>query len=134
MKPYPRNQSSVDHSKAIFNYRLSRARRIVENAFGLLTQSFRIFLTPIHLNIGTTEILVTVTCILHNLIIEERLASTKNVSDNPDFDCSSGLPSIVAVDDDSETFTDEAVQIRNTFKDYLNNVGAVSWQNESFRL
>lgn len=134
MKPYPRNQSSLDRSKAIFNYRLSRARRMVENAFGLLTQSFRIFLTPIHLNIETTEILVTVTCILHNLIIEERLASTKNVSDHPEFDCSSDLPSIVADDTDSETFTDEAVQIRNTFKDYFNNVGAVSWQNESFRL
>lgn len=134
MKPYRKNQSSVDRSKAIFNYRLSRARRIVENAFGLLTQSFRIFLTPIHLNIENTEILVTVTCILHNLIIGEKIASTKNVSDLPEFDCSSDLRSIVGGDTDSEIFTDESVQIRNNFKDYFNNVGAVSWQNESFRL
>lgn len=131
MKPYPRNQSSGDRSKAIFNYRLSRARRIVENAFGLLTQSFRIFLTPIHLNIETTEILVTVACILHNLIIEEKLVSTKMVSEH---DCSSDLPSIEANDNDPEIFTDESVQIRNNFREYFNNVGAVAWQNESFRL
>lgn len=55
MKPYPRNQSLIDRSKAIFNYRLSRARRIVENSFGILTNRFRIFSTPIHLNVATVE-------------------------------------------------------------------------------
>ncbi|GFV37723.1 DDE Tnp4 domain-containing protein [Trichonephila clavipes] len=32
MKPYPRQQSLHDASKAIYNYRLSRARRTTENA------------------------------------------------------------------------------------------------------
>lgn len=52
VKPFPRNQPLIDQSKAIFNYRLSRARRTTGNAFGILSNIFRIFFTPIN---ATTE-------------------------------------------------------------------------------
>ena len=44
MKPYPlRNLSSEQH---VFNYRPSRARRVVENVFGIFANRFRVFRSP----------------------------------------------------------------------------------------
>ena len=43
LKPYPGSQSKGDNLKSIFNYMLSRSRRVVENAFGILSQKFRIY-------------------------------------------------------------------------------------------
>ncbi|XP_066259612.1 uncharacterized protein [Euwallacea similis] len=37
MKPYTRSAALIDVNKFIFKYRLSRARRVAENAFALLS-------------------------------------------------------------------------------------------------
>jgi len=64
MKPFSvRNAGS---KQCVFNYRLSRARRIVENAFGILTWCFRIFTRPIELKTTTIDELVYAACSLHN--------------------------------------------------------------------
>ncbi|XP_018332402.1 protein ALP1-like [Agrilus planipennis] len=52
----------------IFNYRLSRARRISENAFGILSASFRIFRKPINLNIENTQAVTTACIYLYNFM------------------------------------------------------------------
>lgn len=41
LKPFPENHLTM--KQKVFNYRLSRARRIVENAFGIMASRFRIF-------------------------------------------------------------------------------------------
>jgi hypothetical protein len=40
IKPFPRRQSINDQSKAVYNYRLSRARRTTKNSFGILCAIF----------------------------------------------------------------------------------------------
>ncbi|XP_066947113.1 uncharacterized protein [Macrobrachium rosenbergii] len=56
MKPYP--QRGLSKEERIYNYRLSRARRTVENAFGILANRFRIFHTAICLKPDHVEALV----------------------------------------------------------------------------
>lgn len=75
MKPFSRPVASADNEKAIFNYRLSRARRVSENAFALLSQVFRIFYTPIAIKPETTDDLIFVACCLHNLLRDAFLES-----------------------------------------------------------
>ena len=68
MKPYPHR--NMDKAKRIFDYRLSRARRVVENAFGILANRFHVFLTTIHLSPEKVKDLIMAACCLHNFMIE----------------------------------------------------------------
>ena len=58
-KPYPRN--ALDDTKRIFNYGISRARRVIENTFGICASRFRLFRRPI---ISTVENVVLATKLL----------------------------------------------------------------------
>ena len=68
MKPY--TFRSLAHEKKIFNYRLSRARRIVENVFGILANRFRVFLSPMLLSPENVEKVSLASCTLHNFLRE----------------------------------------------------------------
>ncbi|VEN49127.1 unnamed protein product [Callosobruchus maculatus] len=67
MKPY-----SGMHEKGTcqrkFNYRLSRARRVVENAFGILSAVFRVLRKPILLEPEKARYIVMTTVCLHNFL------------------------------------------------------------------
>uniref|UniRef100_A0A1X7TWB2 DDE Tnp4 domain-containing protein n=1 Tax=Amphimedon queenslandica TaxID=400682 RepID=A0A1X7TWB2_AMPQE len=73
-KPYA--QIGLTKEKRIFNYCLSRARRIVENAFGILANRFQVFMTPIRLSPDKAETIVLACCSLHNFL---RSSSARHV-------------------------------------------------------
>lgn len=75
MKPYPGNHTTVSQ-KRIFNQRLSSARVVVENVFGILSSKFRIFRKPILLDPNKASV-VTMSCILlHNFLRNSETSCT----------------------------------------------------------
>ncbi len=67
MRPYP--EQNLIHRKRIFNYRFSRARMVVENAFIILASCWRIFHRRINLHPKNVDTLVVAACILHNFLL-----------------------------------------------------------------
>jgi hypothetical protein len=68
MRPFPYRQSRLDPRKKTYNIRLCKARRVVENAFGILVQKLRIFFRPIATKVENTILIVKTACVLHNFL------------------------------------------------------------------
>ena len=68
MRPYPRGGRSLSEAKLMFNYRLSRVQHIIENAFGILAQKFRVFAHRLHLIPDNVDRVVKASCVLHNFL------------------------------------------------------------------
>jgi hypothetical protein len=66
MKPFSARGMSA--SERIFNYRLSRARRVVENAFGILVNRLRILRENMQLQPDCVCEVVLACCALHNFL------------------------------------------------------------------
>eukprot|EP00794_Sanderia_malayensis_P017912 gene17912-biopygen12902 len=66
MKPYP--DRALEDKKRIFNYRLSRFRLVSENAFGILTNVFRVFSSTMNLHPDNATSVVLAALVLHNLL------------------------------------------------------------------
>ena len=73
MKPY--HHARLALKERIFNYRLSRCRRIVENAFGILATRFRILRREIEMSPENASIIVLTCCVLHNFLREHAAAT-----------------------------------------------------------
>nr|CAH7734519.1 unnamed protein product [Callosobruchus chinensis] len=69
MKPY--SGKTLNPSQENFNKRLSRARKTVECAFGILFAKWRIISSVIETGETTADIIIKAICILHNIIIEK---------------------------------------------------------------
>lgn len=65
MKPYPHRNTS-DETVRQFNYTLSKARRVVENAFGRLKARFRV-LKSLECEISNVNHIIQACCVLHNI-------------------------------------------------------------------
>ena len=146
MKPYPEKQ--LDETQRIFNYRLSRARRTIENAFGILSAKWRIFRKPIRANVNLAEKIVKATVFLHNYL---RLTENANYIPSGFVDCEDGNGNIIPGNWRSEVdykeggmtpvsriggnrYTYEAGRSRDDFKDYFNSpLGEVPWQLDYVR-
>ena len=62
----------MDLDRVIANYRISRARRIIENAFGILTARFRIFSRPINAKVEHVESCTKASVDFHNYLMQSK--------------------------------------------------------------
>jgi hypothetical protein len=128
LRPFSHKSARGDSGKTIFNYRLSRARRVTENVFGLLSQIFRVFYQPININPNTCDDLIIVTCCLHNMLRDAYLE--KNGKIYYQFDSQQPNPdgNMTPLEHERGFLSTEGLAVRDIFKDYFVNEGAVQWQ------
>ena len=135
MRPYPRgrNASKMPRPRRVFNYRLSRACRIVECAFGILAQRFRIYNRRMQYSVETVIKIVKATCVLHNFLCDRNL-DVANIYTrlNPErLEYLSANGTVVNLQHlPGYRSTEEAQRIHHVFTTYFNGVaGRLTWQD-----
>lgn len=130
MKPFSRR--GMNKGEIIFNYRLSRARRVVENAFGILANRFRVFRAPMFVNTSTAKKIVLACTALHNMLHirdnqETEITTAAEYDDFP-VETSDGLAPLrcpVRIG----RHLDEAKVLRDKLAHYFLGAGRVEWQD-----
>lgn len=145
LRPYP-GRGGLTPERDVYNYRLSRARRVIENTFGILASQWRIYRKPIIAKPENAKLMVQATVCLHNWLRRQDIDEDKYVH-----------PTLVDVDDSSypngfkpgswrtimedgcafknisncgsNMSAKQCLEIRDEFCHYFNNEGAVPWQN-----
>jgi len=137
MKPFKGKSLSIE--ERIFNYRLSRARRVSENAFGIMSNRFRVLLRKIELPVETVEKVVLSCCALHNFLINTKFKSY--ISEVPIVEDTNSLtleskslenmPSFIVKSHHKPTV--QGKLIREEMKKFFNTDGLVPWQWDAVR-
>ena len=115
MHPYPgRNCTEAEES---YNYRHSRARRIVECTFGILAARWRVY----HMKLGVAPVtvnqIIQAATILHNMLQRDSIpASTAELIEDYNPDNIHGLDGLHLL---GTRGTTEAARIREKFKEYF---------------
>ncbi|XP_069608213.1 uncharacterized protein [Ranitomeya imitator] len=139
LKPF--SQKTLTPERRIFNYRLSRARRVVENAFGIMANRFRVFHTAMNMKLSSIDSVVLACCVLHNFLRRRDATAYSppqyvDSVDPANGDITqgewrldnhrvSGLESL-----GSGRNNDDATNCREKYCDFFNGPGAVSWQHQ----
>ena len=124
LRPFPGRGCPADQQA--FNYRLSRARRVVENAFGILAARWRVFNTRIAVRPELVRSIVKAACCLHNMLQCQSTPTevTSLLSDHQGH--SEGIQSLRP---SGNRHGQNATRIRNLFKEYFVEYSPLSWQN-----
>ena len=138
LKPYPRE--TLRQSERIYNYRLSRARRVIENCFGIAASRFRVFRRPIIAKVETVVDITKAIVALHNyLIVNSNMYCPNGYVDSETNEGrrpgdwrrevvgDTGLVPVGQIGSNNYTKNDK--DTRDDFRDYFSSpAGQVPWQ------
>jgi len=142
MKPFA-GMHRKHSSQRVFNYRICRARRVVENVFGKVSAVFRVLRKPLLLEPEKAQLVVMTVAHLHNFL--RRSTNSMNVYTPPGvFDSeiegrfiegswrmnTNDMTSLVPLRNIPRRSCKTAQELREELADYLLNEGRVQWQDE----
>jgi hypothetical protein len=138
MKPFHRR--GLVEKEMIFNYRLSRCRRVVENAFGILANRFRVFRSPITSQPSSVKKVVLAATALHNYLRTKAILVADVIESVDVEDVDSGvtvagdwrrmrsLEGMKPLAVRGGRISRDAKHVRNELSEYFMNAGAIYWQ------
>ncbi|XP_018315065.1 putative nuclease HARBI1 isoform X2 [Mycetomoellerius zeteki] len=144
LRPFS-GKDNLSAEQCIYNYRLSRARRVIENCFGILVSQWRIYRKSIISSVETTMKIVQATICLHNWLRKSNIEQTNNIlpgmldRETTEDDYIRGSWRTVMEDGcafmnisrcSTNTSARDAMLIRDEFCKYFNDEGSVAWQND----
>lgn len=138
MKPYPVEQEKGS-KKRIYNYRLCRARRVIENVFGVMSSIFRVLRKAMLLSPEKATNIVLTCVYLHNFLRKSKHSQhiytppgtfDEEMIDNGawrrDNETSASFLKLRRV---ARKPSANSESIRNEFAEYFENEGSISWQH-----
>lgn len=143
MKPFPGAQIKGSKQR-VFNYRLSRARRVSENAFGIISSVYRILRKPMLLEPERAKKVLLAIIYLHNYLRKSNSKIIYNPPGTFDSECpttgevtdgvwrqSPSNEALVNIPRTSRRSTNEAQAIRNDFAEFFTSpAGIVPFQHD----
>ncbi|XP_066462392.1 uncharacterized protein [Eleutherodactylus coqui] len=123
LRPFPRR--GLKKKRRVFNYRLTRARRFVECAFGMLVAKWRVVQGTLQLDREKVPAIIQACVVLHNF---------SRLHDGPCDPVVDPPPNMAFGSEDCPLLgraPESGLRIREQFADYFSSpVGSVPWQNE----
>lgn len=146
MRPFP--GKDIQEEESVYNFRHSRARRTIENAFGIMTSRWRILNNPINASVENIEKYVMAIIVLHNYLRLTENASycPRGFADSFESDGSfipgdwramanatnSQLLNLKPVR--GSRYQQDAIFMRSCLKEYVNSaLGKLEWQLDHVR-
>lgn len=118
----PYAHRGLTKKKKVFGYRLGKARRMVECAFNILSNKWRVLNSTMQLNVDTAATVVQACCILHNYVHQKEGHTDDEIVKD----------SLLPVDFKPVRAPLYVHRIRDLFSDYfMSTVGEVSGQTST---
>lgn len=142
MRLFPKK--GLNTKRRAYNYRLSRARRTIENTFGIMCMKWRIYLRPIDTDVVVAENIVKATVCLHNWLRKADFRCSLHQYITPEMvDRDAGNGQIIEGSwrqdefgairsiprTGSNNYSRFVNNIREEFCKYFNNEGKLPWQD-----